>query len=112
MMDSDVTLLPQPDSPTRPRVSPGIRSNDRPSTASTSGRESPTVRKVKEASPPAAQAMATAHWISSAAPVKTCSAREFDSRDRAQPTTRAQAAGKRTVRIMSRVMGYPSLANG
>ena len=32
-MASDVTLLPQPDSPTMPRVSPGATSNEIPLTA-------------------------------------------------------------------------------
>src|SRR5690606_33896090 len=35
MIDSEVTLLPQPDSPTRPSVSPGATSKDRSSTATT-----------------------------------------------------------------------------
>src|SRR5918998_409729 len=35
MMESEVTLLPLPDSPTIPNVSPGSRENDTPSTALT-----------------------------------------------------------------------------
>ena len=35
MIDSAVTLLPQPDSPTMPSVSPAWTSNDTPSTART-----------------------------------------------------------------------------
>ena len=35
MIDSDVTLLPQPDSPTTASVSPGATVNDTPSTART-----------------------------------------------------------------------------
>ena len=34
-MDMAVTVLPQPDSPTRPRVSPGARSKLTPATART-----------------------------------------------------------------------------
>ena len=33
MIESAVTLLPQPDSPTMPSVSPGASENDTPSTA-------------------------------------------------------------------------------
>ncbi|KAG1387040.1 hypothetical protein G6F59_016583 [Rhizopus arrhizus] len=46
MMDSDVTLLPQPDSPTRPSVSPRRRSNESLSTATTGG-SSPSKQVVR-----------------------------------------------------------------